>query len=75
MEFLEIIFQAWKVMDFSVWSWKIVVLVMKMNKVYQIMDDLDYFKKSLDLIKIWLGASHKVRKLTQSEALVQFYFQ
>ena len=37
-----------------------------MNKVNQIMDDLDFFKRTLDLIRIWLQASREVHKFTQS---------
>ena len=44
-----------------------------MNKVNQIMDDLDFFKRTLDLIRIWLQASREVHKFTQPKTIVRFY--
>ena len=46
-----------------------------MNKVNQIMDDLDFFKRTLDLIRIWLQASREVHKFTQPNTIVRFYVQ
>ena len=50
------------------WLWK-------MNKLYRIKDGLDFFKKGLDLIIIWLRASCEVHKFTQPENIIWFYFQ
>ena len=33
------------------------------------MDDLDFFKRTLDLIRIWLQASREVRKFTQPKTI------
>ena len=46
-----------------------------MNKVNQIMDDLDFFKRTLDLIRICLQTSREVRKFTQPKTILRFYVQ
>ena len=57
-------------MDFSIWSWEILVLVMEKIRVNQIMDDLDFSKRTLDLTRIWLRANQEVHKFTYLETIV-----
>ena len=57
-------------MDFTIWSWEILVMVMEKIRVNQIMDDLDFSKRTLDLTRIWLRANQEVHKFTYLETIV-----